>query len=141
MAPFQTALTRGSMVRPPDSPRVDAPRTSRAAAVLWKVGSSWGALMAKIVERRRPGSGDAAAGPGPFLARVRSEGRDDLIVEASNGEAHLSVAPPQGPPTIHGDPAARLLLVWGRKPEPFCRLRTGHDRSAAYRAQALLAGY
>jgi uncharacterized protein (TIGR03083 family) len=89
----------------------------------------------------RRGLAAAAAGPGPFLARVRSEGRDDLIVEASNGEAHLSVAPPQGPPTIHGDPAARLLLVWGRKPEPFCRLRTGHDRSAAYRAQALLAGY
>jgi uncharacterized protein (TIGR03083 family) len=81
------------------------------------------------------------AGPEPFLARMRSEGRDDLIVEASEGSAHLSVAPPQGSPTIHGDPAARLLLLWGRKPAPFYRLRAGHDRLAAYRAQALLAGY
>jgi uncharacterized protein (TIGR03083 family) len=83
----------------------------------------------------------STAEPRPFLARVRSEGRDDLIIEASNGEAHLSLAPPHGPPTIHGDPAARLLLLWGRKPEPFYRLRAGDDRHAAYRAQALLAGY
>jgi hypothetical protein len=82
-----------------------------------------------------------AAGTGPFLARVRSEGRDDLIVEASNGEARLSLAPPQGPPTVYGDPAARLLLLWGRKPAPFYRLSAGHDRRTAYRAQALLAGY
>jgi hypothetical protein len=83
----------------------------------------------------------STAEPGPFLARVRSEGQDDLIVEAGNGEAHLSLAPPHGRPTIHGDPAARLLLLWGRKPEPFYRLRVGDDRRAAYRAQALLAGY
>jgi hypothetical protein len=83
----------------------------------------------------------SGAGPGPLLARVRSEGRDDLVVEANNGEAHLSLAPPEGPPTIFGDPAARLLLLWGRKPGPFYRLRAGSDRSAAYRAQALLAGY
>jgi hypothetical protein len=81
------------------------------------------------------------AGPEPFLARVRCEGRDDLVVEASKGEAHLSIAAAQGAPTIYGDPAARLLLLWGRKPAPFYRLRAGEDRSAAYRAQALLAGY
>jgi uncharacterized protein (TIGR03083 family) len=83
----------------------------------------------------------SAAEPQVFLARVRSEGRDDLVVEASNGGARLSVAPPHGPPTIQGDPAARLLLLWGRKPEPFYRLRAGDDPSVAYRAQALLAGY
>ncbi len=77
----------------------------------------------------------------PFLARVRCEGRDDLVVRATMGEAHLNVAAAQGPPTIYGDPAARLLLLWGRKPAPFYRLRAGDDRSAAYRAQALLAGY
>jgi len=83
----------------------------------------------------------SATGPGPFLARVRSEGRDDLIVEASNGEAHFGLAPAEGPPTIYGDPAARLLLLWGRQPQPFYRLRAGHDPSAAHRARALLAGY
>lgn len=53
---------------------------------------------------------DSGAGTDPFLARVRSEGRDDLVLEASGDEVHLSVAPPQGSPSIEGDPAARLLF-------------------------------
>jgi uncharacterized protein (TIGR03083 family) len=84
---------------------------------------------------------DSRAGTEPLHARVRTEGRDDLVVEARGEEARLSVAPPQGPATIEGDPAARLLLLWGRKPAPFHRLRAGHDRAAAYEAQALLSGY
>jgi hypothetical protein len=84
---------------------------------------------------------DAGAGSGPLLARVRSEGRDDLVVEASEDEARLSVVPPQGSATIDGDPAARLLLLWGRKPAPFHRLRAGGDRQAAFQIQALFAGY
>lgn len=84
---------------------------------------------------------DSGAGAEPFLARVRSDGRDDLVVEARVDEAHLSVAPPQGPPTIEGDPAARLLLLWGRKAAPFFRMRARGDRRIASHAQALLSGY
>jgi uncharacterized protein (TIGR03083 family) len=61
---------------------------------------------------------DAGAATEPFCTRVRSEGRDDLVIDASGDDARLSVRPSQGSPTIEGDPAARLLLVWGRKPAP-----------------------
>jgi hypothetical protein len=84
---------------------------------------------------------DAGAGTEPFHARMRSEGRDDLVVEVSGDEAHLSVALPEGSPTIEGDPAARLLFLWGRKPAPYYRLRAGGDRRAVSNAQALLSGY
>lgn len=77
----------------------------------------------------------------PFRARVRSDGRDDLVAEASEGDAHISIVPPEGPATIEGDPAARLLLLWGRKPGPFYRLSVRGDRRAASGVQALLAGY
>ena len=84
---------------------------------------------------------DSGAGSEPLLVRVRSEGRDDLMVEASADEAHLTITPPQHSPTIEGDPAARLLLLWegSRRPSIACAL-VG-DRRAASQTQALLTGY
>jgi hypothetical protein len=76
-----------------------------------------------------------------FSARVRSPGQDDLIVESLNGKAHLSVGPQQGAATIECDPAARLLLLWGRKPSPFVRLQTFSDEVSASHVQNLLCGY
>jgi hypothetical protein len=84
---------------------------------------------------------DAGAGTEPFYARVRSEARDDLVVEANGDGARLSVAPAEGSPAIEGDPAARLLLLWGRKPTPFHRLRAGNDRWVTSNVQAILSGY
>jgi hypothetical protein len=43
--------------------------------------------------------------------------------------------------SIEGDGAGRLLLLWGRKPAPFARLRVGDAPEAAARVQALLTGY
>jgi hypothetical protein len=83
----------------------------------------------------------AGAGTEPFHARVRSEARDDLVVEADGDGARLSVAPVEGSPAIEGDPAARLLLLWGRKPTPFHRLRAGNDRWVTSNVQAILSGY
>jgi uncharacterized protein (TIGR03083 family) len=83
----------------------------------------------------------AGVGETPFSARVRSPGRDDLVVDSVGGQARLSIDAPQGEATIEGDPAARLLLLWGRKPSPFFRLRTGRDGESADRVQTLLAGY
>jgi uncharacterized protein (TIGR03083 family) len=78
----------------------------------------------------------------PFSGRVRSPGADDLIVSVERGrEPRLEVAPPLGPAVIETDPAARLLLLWGRKPEPFHRLRADADAATVSRLQAVLAGY
>lgn len=83
----------------------------------------------------------AGSGKEPFTARVRCVGRDDLVVHADDGGVLLSVGPPEGRATIEGDPAARLLLLWGRKPSPFFRLHTASDDERAALVQALLLGY
>jgi hypothetical protein len=42
---------------------------------------------------------------------------------------------------IEADAAARLLLLWGRKAEPFHRLRADADDATVARLQTVLAGY
>jgi uncharacterized protein (TIGR03083 family) len=85
----------------------------------------------------------SGAGSEPFVARIRCPGQADLILQAENGEAQISVGPVGGTSTIEGDPSARLLMLWGRKPMPFSRLRIADDsqRQLALQAQALFAGY
>jgi len=46
-----------------------------------------------------------------------------------------------GPAVVECDAAARLLLLWGRKAEPFHRLRADADDATVGRLQSLLAGY
>jgi uncharacterized protein (TIGR03083 family) len=88
--------------------------------------------------RRGCGAGAAA---NPFTARVRSPGSVDLIVAAHDGDAKVAIGPQEGPADIVGDAAARLLLLWGRKPTPFSRLRGTSDEATVSALQALLAGY
>jgi hypothetical protein len=71
---------------------------------------------------------------------VRSPGRDDLIVDARNGNADLAIGPQEGSGDIEGDPAARLLLLWGSKPTPFSRLSATSDGPIPAQLQVLLAG-
>jgi uncharacterized protein (TIGR03083 family) len=84
---------------------------------------------------------DAGAAEHPLRGRVRSPERDDLIVDAHDGDAELAVGPQEGSSDIEGDPAARLLLLWGRKPTPFSRLRATGDEAIVSQLQSLLAGY
>jgi hypothetical protein len=84
---------------------------------------------------------DAGAGEPAFRARVRSSGHDDLVVAAGAGRATLTLESPRGEAAIEGDSAARLLLLWGRKPSPFSRLRQRGRADGAVRLQALPTGY
>jgi uncharacterized protein (TIGR03083 family) len=78
----------------------------------------------------------------PFSGRVRSPGADDLLVSVERGrDPRLEVTRPVGPAVIETDAAARLLLLWGRKAQPFHRLRADADDATVARLQALLAGY
>jgi len=83
-----------------------------------------------------------AGAKAPFSGRVRSPGADDLLVSVERGrEPRLEVTRPLGPAVIECDPAARLLLLWGRKPQPFHRLRADADDITVERLQQLLSGY
>ena len=78
----------------------------------------------------------------PLRARLRSLGTDDLLVDATpDGEASLALVDPSGPAVVESDAAARLLLLWGRRPQPFHRVRAEAEPAAVARLQHLLAGY
>jgi len=82
------------------------------------------------------------AGTGTALsARVRSPGRPDLLVRVHRGVPELRLVEPEGPALIEGDPAARLLLLWGRRAVPFTRLRGNGSPEEISRVQWLLSGY
>jgi hypothetical protein len=81
------------------------------------------------------------AGERELTAVVRADGRDDLVVTTGRGRAALAIEPQQGEATIHTDPAARLLLLWGRRATPFYRLRVASNETDAGQVQLLLSGY
>jgi hypothetical protein len=84
----------------------------------------------------------AGATDGPSLvARIRSPDLDDLVVTTTPGAAHLGLARQEGSATIEGDGAARLLLFWGRNPEPAIRLRAVGPQTDAVRLRRLFSGY
>lgn len=82
------------------------------------------------------------AGTGrPLRARIRACGQPDLMVSVHRGQPQLSVLPPEGEALVEGDPAARLLLLWGRRPTPFSRLTCRGTAEELARLQGLLGGY
>lgn len=77
-----------------------------------------------------------------FCVRLRSEGERDLYVVVDDGSATLSwdaCAPDQ--PGLVGDPAARHLLIWGRRPDGRGRLHSHLTQAHLDRLQLLLSGY
>lgn len=82
----------------------------------------------------------AAEGP-PFTARLRSEGHPDLMVTVESSGARLTLADPEDDATIIADQAARLLLLWGRTPQPAFRAVVTGPRADALRVRQLLVGY
>jgi hypothetical protein len=83
---------------------------------------------------------DAAEGRA-LSARVRSDGQQDLLVTVDGNGPSLTLTEPGGEPTVVGDPAARLLMLWGRTPAPAVRLRTVGDHDDAIRVRRLFSGY
>jgi uncharacterized protein (TIGR03083 family) len=88
----------------------------------------------------------AGAADHTWSAHVRVEGSDDLAIDVRDGEPSVTLAPPSGDPTVVTDRAARLLLFWGRKAQPFDRLRAIRDAppevgAAVEQVQRLFSGY
>jgi hypothetical protein len=84
----------------------------------------------------------SGATDGPSLvARIRSPDLDDLVVTTTPGSAHLGFADQEGAAAIECDEAARLLLFWGRDPEPANRLRAVGPETDTVRIRRLFSGY
>ncbi|MDQ6839836.1 MAG: maleylpyruvate isomerase N-terminal domain-containing protein [Actinomycetota bacterium] len=77
-----------------------------------------------------------------FGVRLRAEGQRDLRVVVDNGAASLAwVDDDQDEPWVDIDAAARLLFIWGRRPDSRGRIHSHLQQPQLARLQALLSGY
>ena len=73
---------------------------------------------------------------------LRSGATADVCLVVRGGRACLEFAEVQkDEPHVELDAAARVLLIWGRRPDQRGRVRSGVDLSTLLRLQARLSGY
>jgi uncharacterized protein (TIGR03083 family) len=78
----------------------------------------------------------------PFQVRLRCPHQPDLVLQVESGQGSLAFTPPDDAPNvIEMDPAARLLVLWGRHPQGAHRLRSSLAPSDLGRLQQVLVGY
>ena len=90
-------------------------------------------LLVKGAKQLRPGE--------RIEARLRVAGADDVVVSADTDSTSIGLADPDGPATLETDAAARVLLLWGRKPADPSRICSSVGPQSLGRVRALLAGY
>jgi hypothetical protein len=90
-------------------------------------------LLAKGVKQLRPGE--------RIEARLRVAGADDVVVDAGADSTTIRLADPDGPATLETDAAARVLLLWGRRPANPSRICSRVGPETLGRVRSLLAGY
>jgi len=78
----------------------------------------------------------------PLSVRVRCDGHPDLQVTVQDGAGQIGLVLPAEPAEMTAaDPAARLLLVWGRRVPDSRRMRSNLPLDVLLRVQTILAGY
>lgn len=81
----------------------------------------------------------------PFSAWIRCSGEPDLLIEVSGGRGRMRFEPYRegdgGGGFVEADPAARLLLIWGRHPSDARRITSTLSAAALARLVALLSGF
>ncbi len=90
-------------------------------------------LLAKGVKQLRPGE--------RIEARLRVSGTDDVEVSADADHTNIELTVPEGPATLETDAAARVLLLWGRRPGDPSRISSRIGPESLGRVRRLLAGY
>jgi Mycothiol maleylpyruvate isomerase N-terminal domain len=78
-------------------------------------------------------------------ARLRAVGQDggsdDVIVSAGPDRTDIALGPSEGDATLETDAAARVLLLWGRRPADPSRICSRVGPEALGRVRTLLSGY
>jgi len=90
-------------------------------------------LLTKGVKKLAPGE--------RIEARLRVPGTDDVFVSADAGQTTVAFADPEGPATLETDAAARVLLLWGRRPADPARICSRAGADTLGRVRRLLGGY
>jgi hypothetical protein len=66
---------------------------------------------------------------------------DDVVIRAGADHTSITLGPVDGPATIETDAAARVLLLWGRRPADPSRLCSRVGPTVLGRLRTLLSGY
>ncbi|SPM35475.1 hypothetical protein MRAB57_3300, partial [Mycobacterium rhizamassiliense] len=81
----------------------------------------------------------------PFVDAVQQRrpdtGTDDVVVHAEADRTTIELADPEGPATLETDAAARVLLLWGRRPADPSRICSRVGPETLGRVRQLLSGY
>jgi uncharacterized protein (TIGR03083 family) len=81
-------------------------------------------------------------GPGERIeARLRVPDTDDVLVSYDAQSTTIGLADPEGPATLETDAAARVLLLWGRRPADPARICSRVGPAALGQVRRLLGGY
>lgn len=83
----------------------------------------------------------AASAPAGFAAVIAAPGTSDLAVIVDGDGPRLERSDACLEPAVIGDPAARMLLLWGRQPGDPRRLSAPGGVEALATLRSLLAGY
>ncbi|HTY33648.1 maleylpyruvate isomerase N-terminal domain-containing protein [Mycobacterium sp.] len=76
-----------------------------------------------------------------IAARLRVPGTDDVVVTADAERTYIGMAGPEGEATLETDAAARVLLLWGRRPGDPSRICSGAGPETLGQLRRLLSGY
>jgi hypothetical protein len=76
-----------------------------------------------------------------FQGRLRVPDQNDIAVRAESKGATIQVVPCDGQATLETDPAARVLLLWGRRPANPSRVCSRVGAATLGRLRNLLSGY
>ena len=74
-------------------------------------------------------------------ARLRVPDTDDILISADADQTYIGMADPEGPATLETDAAARVLLLWGRRPGDPSRICSGAGPEILGQVRRLLSGY
>jgi len=90
-------------------------------------------LLAKGAKQLRPGE--------RIEARLRVPDTDDVLITADADQTTICMAAPEGTATLETDPAARVLLLWGRRPGDPARICSDAGPEVLGQVRRLLSGY
>lgn len=110
-----------------------------------RLGESWmtdHSVYAVGVPLLARGVRELGLGPDERIeARLRVEGNPDIALTAAGDRTAIALVDPDGEATLETDAAARVLLLWGRRPADPSRICSRVGPLALGRVRNLLSGY
>ncbi len=110
-----------------------------------RLGQRWmtdHSVFAVGVPLLRRGAKQLGLGAGDRIeARLRVPDSGDVAVTADAEKTTIGLVPAEGPATLETDAAARVLLLWGRRPADPSRLCSQVGPQTLGRVRMLLSGY